>query len=68
MKDILFRIAASGILFSALLYLFAPFVAPWIMALSVLIFSALTVTKPYPGKSIRGGKRLFNFQIFFHVH
>jgi len=63
MKDILFRIAGIGILFSALLYLFAPFVAPWIMALSVLIFSALTVTKPYPGKSIRG-KRLFNFQIF----
>lgn len=29
----------------------------------VALFSVITVTTPYPGKSIRG-KRLFNFQVF----
>ncbi|MFA7492287.1 MAG: hypothetical protein WCZ43_02075 [Proteiniphilum sp.] len=62
-KDVLFRISAVLILLSAALYLFMPAVAPWLMAFSVVVFTALTFTTPYPGKSIRG-KRLFNFQLF----
>lgn len=62
-RDVLFRISGLLILFSAVLYLFIPGVAPWIMALSVGVFSAITLANPYPGKSIRG-KRLFNFQLF----
>lgn len=62
MKTILFKISGVLILLSALLYMFYPAVAPWIMAFSVAVFSAITVTNPYPGKSIRG-KRLFNLQI-----
>ncbi|MDD2299775.1 MAG: hypothetical protein PHQ67_09305 [Fermentimonas sp.] len=62
MKSILFKISGVLILLSALLYMFYPAVAPWIMAFSVAVFSAITVTNPYPGKSIRG-KRLFNLQI-----
>ncbi len=42
--------------------MFYPVIAPWIMAFSVALFSVITVTSPYPGKSIRG-KRLFNLQI-----
>lgn len=63
MKDILFRISGVLILFSAILYMFEPLIAPWIMAISVIVFSIITIMNPYPGKSIRG-KRLFNFQIF----
>ena len=62
MKSILFKISGVLILLSALLYMFYPAGAPWIMAFSVAVFSAITVTNPYPGKSIRG-KRLFNLQI-----
>lgn len=62
-KDILFRISGILILVSAALHLFVPVVAPWIMAFSVAVFTAVTLTNPYPGKSIRG-KRLFNFQLF----
>lgn len=62
-KDILQRISGIIILLAALLYLFLPAVAPWIMALSVALFSVITATRPYPGKSIRG-KRLFNIQLF----
>jgi phosphatidylglycerophosphate synthase len=62
MKSILFKISGVLILLSALLYMFYPAVAPWIMAFSVAVFSAITVSNPYPGKSIRG-KRLFNLQI-----
>ncbi|MBZ4652117.1 MAG: putative rane protein [Proteiniphilum sp.] len=61
--DILLRISALLILLSAVLYLFMPTVAPWIMAFSVALFAVRTVASPYPGKSIRG-KRLFYFQIF----
>ena len=43
--------------------MFSPVIAPWIMSVSVLVFSLITMKNPYPGKSIRG-KRLFNFQIF----
>ena len=63
MKDVLFRLSGFLILGAAALYLFEPVIAPWIMAGSVALFSALTVATPYPGKSIRG-KRLFNFQLF----
>ena len=63
MKDKLFQMSGILILFSAILYMFSPEIAPWIMSISVLIFSLITMTNPYPGKSIRG-KRLFNFQLF----
>ena len=63
MKDKLFQISGILILLSAILYMFSPDIAPWIMAVSVLVFSLITMTNPYPGKSIRG-KRLFNFQLF----
>ena len=62
-KNYLLQIAGVSILLSALLYLFTPDVAPWIMAIAVALFSIITVTTPYPGKSIRG-KRLFNIQLF----
>lgn len=62
-KDVLFRISGMLILISTALYLFIPAVAPWLMAFSVGAFSAIILSNPYPGKSIRG-KRLFNFQIF----
>lgn len=61
-KEIVYQISSIVILISAVLYLFAPLVASWIMAVSVLTFSGITVHSPYPGKSIRG-KRLFNFQV-----
>lgn len=62
MKNILYKISGILILLSASLYMFYPAVAPWIMAFSVVLFSVITVTSPYTGKSIRG-KRLFNLQI-----
>ena len=62
-KDILLRISGIFILLSAILYLFIPVVAPWMMAVAVALFSVVMLTNPYPGKSIRG-KRLFNFQLF----
>ncbi len=61
-KETIYQISGILILISAVLYLFTPSVAPWIMAVSVLAFSAVTALSPYPGKSIRG-KRLFNFQV-----
>ena len=62
-KEGIYRISAILILISAILYLILPSIAPWMLAVSVLAFSAVTALSPYPGKSIRG-KRLFNFQIF----
>lgn len=62
-KDILLRISAICILLSAIIFLFLPEIAPWLMGLSVALFSVITVISPYPGKSIRG-KRLFNIQLF----
>lgn len=62
-KDSLFRVSAVCILISAFFYQFIPEIAPWLMALSVAVFSVTTVMTPYPGKSIRG-KRLFNIQLF----
>lgn len=62
-KDVLFRVSGILILFSAVLHLSMPTVAMWVMAFSVAVFTVVTLTSPYPGKSIRG-KRLFNFQVF----
>ena len=62
-KNTIFQTAAILILFAAVLYLFAPVVAAWIMVFSTATFSVITAKNPYPGKSIRG-KRLFGFQIF----
>lgn len=62
MKSVLYKISGVLILVSAIMYMFYPVIAPWIMAFSVALFSVITVTSPYPGKSIRG-KRLFNLQI-----
>ena len=62
-KNLIFQIAATLILFAAVLYLFVPVVAAWIMVFSTATFSVITAKNPYPGKSIRG-KRLFGFQIF----
>ena len=63
MKDFLFRLSGMLILLSVAFYMFLPDLAPWIISVSVLIFSAITISNPYPGKSVRG-KRLFNFQVF----
>ena len=62
MKDMVYRFSCLLILFSALLYLFEPTIAPWVMAVSVALFVVLTLSSPYKGKSLRG-KRLFNFQV-----
>ena len=62
MKSVLYKISGVLILVSAIMYMSYPVIAPWIMAFSVALFSVITVTSPYPGKSIRG-KRLFNLQI-----
>lgn len=61
-KDFVYKVSAVLILSAAVLYLFLPFAAAWIMAVSVIAFSVATALSPYPGKSIRG-KRLFNFQL-----
>ena len=62
-KNIVYRLSGILILLSALLYLLEPIVASWIMAVSVVVFTIVTITTPYPGKSLRG-RRLFNFQVF----
>lgn len=43
-------------------YSFLPEVSVWGMMICVSLFSAITLTTPYPGKNLRG-KRLFNFQV-----
>lgn len=63
MKSLIYKLSALLILFSAIGYMFIPHIATYIMAFSVVVFTVITATTPYPGKSIRG-KRLFNFQIF----
>jgi|SRR5690554_5034568 len=63
MKGLLFRLSGVLILLSVAIYMFLPELAPWIMSVSVIVFSIITISNPYPGKSIRG-KRLFNFQVF----
>lgn len=61
-KSILYKVSALLILVFILAYSFIPAVAVWGMVVSVSLFSAITLTTPYPGKSIRG-KRLFSFQV-----
>ena len=62
-KSVLYKASAMLILVFTALYSFQPTIAVWGMVASVSLFSAITVTHPYPGKSIRG-KRLFNFKVF----
>lgn len=62
-KSFLYKASASLILIFTVLYSFKPLVAVWGMVIGVSLFSAITLTTPFPGKSIRG-KRLFNFQVF----
>lgn len=62
-KSTLYKASALLILVFTVLYSFQPTIAVWGMVVSVSLFSTLTVTNPYPGKSVRG-KRLFNFQVF----
>lgn len=62
-KSILYKVSAILILVFTVAYSFQPSIAVWGMVVSVSLFSAITMTNPYPGKSIRG-KRLFNFQLF----
>ena len=62
-KSILYKASALFILVFTIAYSFIPEVAVWGMVVSVSLFSTITMTNPYPGKSIRG-KRLFNFQVF----
>ena len=59
----LYKASAALILVFTVLYSFQPIIAVWGMVASVSLFSAITVTNPYPGTSVRG-KRLFNFQVF----
>ncbi|GAB6012498.1 hypothetical protein [Viscerimonas tarda] len=61
-KDILYPVSAIAILVAAVVYAFAPDVAGYIMIAGVAGFTFVTLTSPYPGKSIRG-KRLFNIQL-----
>lgn len=61
-KDIIYKASAILILICTILYSFKPHVAVWGMVLGVSAFSAITLTSPYPGKSLRG-KRLYNFQL-----
>ena len=62
-KNILYNASAILILIVTIVYSFQPTIAVWGMVVGVSMFSAITVTNPYPGKSVRG-KRLFNFQVF----
>lgn len=61
-KSILYKISGLLILVFTIGYSFIPKVSVWGMVMSVSLFSAITLSTPYPGKSIRG-KRLFNFQV-----
>ena len=62
-KSLLYKASALLILIFTVVYSFHPTIAVWGMVVGVSLFSAITLTTPYPGKSIRG-KRLFNFQVF----
>lgn len=62
-KSFLYKASAILILVFTVVYSFQPTIAVWGMVVGVSMFSAITLTTPYPGKSIRG-KRLFNFQVF----
>lgn len=61
-KSLLYKASAILILIFTIVYSFKPTIAVWGMVVGVGLFSAITLTNPYPGNSIRG-KRLFNFQV-----
>lgn len=61
-KNLIYQISAVLIIISAVIYISLPQVASWIMVVSVVIFSVITLKTPYPGKSIRG-RRLFGMQV-----
>ncbi len=61
-KSIVYKASALFILAFTIAYSFIPDIAVWGMVVSVSLFSAISMTTPYPGKSVRG-KRLFNFQV-----
>lgn len=61
-KSVLYKASALFILVFTVAYSFIPEVSVWGMVVSVSLFSAITLTTPYPGRSIRG-KRLYNFQV-----
>lgn len=61
-KSLLYKASALFILVFTVAYSFIPEVSVWGMVVSVSLFSAITLTTPYPGRSIRG-KRLYNFQV-----
>lgn len=62
-KEFIYKTSAVLILAAAVLYLFFPYIASWVMAVGVVVFSITTAMSPYPGDSVRG-KRLHNFQLF----
>ena len=62
LKDIVYRASALLILVFTVSHSFIPEWSVWGMVGSVSLFSAITLSSPYPGKSLRG-KRLFNFQV-----
>ena len=61
-KEIIYKASALLILVFTIAHSFLPEIAVWGMVLSVSLFTAITLTHPYPCKSIRG-KRLFNLQV-----
>lgn len=63
LKNTLYKISALFILVFTAAYMYVPTISVWGMLVSVSLFSAITISNPYPGKSVRG-KRLFNFQVF----
>ncbi|MFR9165184.1 MAG: hypothetical protein ACLVKO_02740 [Dysgonomonas sp.] len=62
-KETIYQISALLILLAAVLWLFSPETARFVMIVGVVGFTITTFKTPYPGKSIRG-KRLFNIQVF----
>lgn len=62
LRNIVYICSGFLILAAAILYMSFPVIACWMMATGVVIFSVITVSNPYPGKSIRG-KRLFMFRV-----
>ena len=61
-KSLLYKVSALFILVFTIGYSFLPQISVWGMVVSVSLFSAITMSTPYSGKSLRG-KRLFNFQV-----
>lgn len=62
-KNILFQSTAILIVLGAALYMLAPQIAKYTLAIGATGYIICLFTTPYPGQSIRG-KRLFNMQVF----